>query len=88
MSVVLPAISPEDHDNLAGLHLKVHLMKYLSGAVSGGKIRDCQQTHTVDPRYADTTSGCRRTSSGVPSAIFLPKFIATTWSEIPMTIAM
>src|SRR5437588_2571725 len=37
------------------------------------------------PRYASTTAGSVRTSSGVPSAIFLPKLSTAMRSHTPMT---
>src|SRR5712691_1534861 len=47
-----------------------------------------QCAHASTPRYASITSGLVWIAAALPSAIFLPKFKTTIWSECDMTMCM
>src|SRR5439155_20070148 len=83
------AVGAKDGADLAGGHLEGDALDGGHGAVADLEILHPEQVaHASAPRYASMTSAFFRTSAGVPSAIFWPKFRTTIRSEIDITTLM
>src|SRR5690606_33717771 len=83
------AVGADEGDDLPFLHHQVDAVEGLDGPVVDPEPPHLQQAHDPPapwPRYASSTRGCRRTSSGVPLAMSRPKSSTwTTWQR-PITI--
>ncbi len=71
------AVEPEQDGGLALLHLERDAVQDREAVADRERV-DFEERHQAtasgsSPRYARTTSGCRRTSSGRPSASTSPK---------------
>src|SRR5207302_474373 len=84
------AVGAEQGGEAAFVEGEVQSVKRLDLAVIGAQILDVEHRRhwSLLPRYALMTSGSDCTAAGVPSASFLPKFSATTWSAIDITSPM
>ena len=67
------AVAADKRNQFAGGYGQVNAFQRLNAAVTDFQIFNFQQVHAASPpRYAAITAGLWRTSSGTPSAIFLP----------------
>src|SRR4029079_8130787 len=83
------AIRAEERGDGAFIHREADAVQHAREPVLGMQVLRGEERHRqAVPRYAWITSGCFCTSAGLPSAIFLPKFSATTRSEMLITRLM
>src|SRR5882757_11183498 len=84
------AVSAEQRGQAALVESEAEAVKRLHLTVISSEVLDVEHRRhwSLLPRYALMTSGSAWTWAGVPSASFLPKFSATTWSAIDITSPM
>src|SRR5690606_15295814 len=92
-------VGADDADDLTGLHGQLHAVEDVNLGIPGPQAADFQQCHALcvsfcqeaayaPPRYASSTSGWRRTSSGLPSTSLRPLFMTITQSHTSATRSM
>ena len=82
------AVATEERDDLAFGHAQRQAVKDVAEAVVGVDAFDFEDQAATPPRYARRTSGFFWISSGVPSAIRLPKCITEMRSETLMMMSI